>query len=112
MVAVAAPASARVPDGQGLGIFGVFDCGDPLGEVEVFGAPPWKPPTPTYRHGGTGPHVVATRFEFRSAAGEVFFEKDFGKKAGVHVQLHADRGPGGCLHPDGRDRPKAVGVGR
>ena len=32
---------------------------------------------------GTGPHVVATRFEFRSAAGEVFFEKNFGKKAGL-----------------------------
>ena len=35
----AAPASASMPDGQGLGILGVFDCGDPLGEVEVYGAP-------------------------------------------------------------------------
>jgi hypothetical protein len=32
---------------------------------------------------GTGPHVVATRFEFKSAAGEVFFEKNFGTKAGL-----------------------------
>jgi hypothetical protein len=32
---------------------------------------------------GTGPHVVATRFEFKSAAGDVLFEKDFGKKAGL-----------------------------
>ena len=32
---------------------------------------------------GDGPHVVATRFEFKSDTGEVFFEKDFGKKAGL-----------------------------
>ena len=84
MVAVAAPASARVPDGQGLGIFGVFDCGDPLGEVEVFGAPAVEAANAyLIDTEGTGPHVVATRFEFKSAAGEVFFEKDFGKKAGL-----------------------------
>ena len=84
MVAVAAPASARVPGGQGLGIFGVFDCGDPLGEVEVFGAPAVEAANAyLIDTEGTGPHVVATRFEFRSAAGEVFFEKDFGKKAGL-----------------------------
>ena len=84
MVAVAAPASARVPGGQGLGIFGVFDCGDPLGEVEVFGAPAVEAANAyLIDTDGTGPHVVATRFEFKSAAGEVFFEKDFGKKAGL-----------------------------
>ena len=84
MVAVAAPASARVPGGQGLGIFGVFDCGDPLGEVEVFGAPAVEAANAyLIDTEGTGPHVVATRFEFKSAAGEVFFEKDFGKKAGL-----------------------------
>jgi hypothetical protein len=84
MVAEAAPASARVPDGQGLGIFGVFDCGDPLGEVEVFGAPAVQAANAyLIDTEGTGPHVVATRFEVKSAAGEVLFEKDFGKKAGL-----------------------------
>ena len=84
MVAVAAPASARVPNGQGLGIFGVFDCGDPLGEVEVFGAPAAEAANAyLIDTEGTGPHVVATRFEIKSAAGEVLFEKDFGKKAGL-----------------------------
>lgn len=85
LIAVAAvPASANVPGGQGLGIFGVFDCGDPLGEVEVFGAPAVEADNfYLIDTEGTGPHVVATRFEFKSAAGEVFFEKDFGKKAGL-----------------------------
>ena len=85
VIAVAAvPASASVPGGQGLGIFGVFDCGDPLGEVEVFGAPAVEAANAyLIDAGGTGPHVVATRFEFKSAAGEVFFEKNFGKKAGL-----------------------------
>ena len=80
----AVPASARVPGGQGLGIFGVFDCGEPLGEVEVFGAPAVEAANAyLIDTEGTGPHVVATRFELKSAAGEVFFEKDFGKKAGL-----------------------------
>jgi len=80
----AVPASARVPGGQGLGIFGLFDCGDPLGEVEVFGAPAVGAANAyLIDTEGTGPHVVATRFELRSAAGEVFFEKNFGKKAGL-----------------------------
>ncbi len=85
MVAVAAPASASVPGGQGLAIFGLFDCGDPLGEVEVFGAPAVGAANAYLidTDEGTGPHVVATRFEFKSAAGEVFFEKNFGKKAGL-----------------------------
>jgi hypothetical protein len=85
VIAVAAvPASARVPGGQGLGIFGVFDCGDPLGEVEVFGAPAVEAANAyLIDTEGTGPHVVATRFEFKSAAGEVLFEKNFGKKAGL-----------------------------
>src|SRR6185503_13446937 len=78
----AVTASASVPGGQGLGIFGVFDCGDPLGEVEVFGAPAVGAANAyLIDTEGTGPHVVATRFELRSAAGEVFFEKNFGKKA-------------------------------
>jgi hypothetical protein len=88
VIAVAAvPASARVPGGQGLGIFGLFDCGDPLGEVEVFGAPAVEAANAylidTEGTVPTGPHVVATRFEFKSAAGEVFFEKNFGTKAGL-----------------------------
>ena len=85
VIAVAAvPASASVPGGQGLGIFGVFDCGDPLGEVEVFGAPAVEAANAyLIDTEGTGPHVVATRFEFKSPAGEVFFEKNFGKKAGL-----------------------------
>ncbi len=84
-IAVAAvPASASVPGGQGLGIFGLFDCGDPLGEVEVFGAPAVEAANAyLIDTEGTGPHVVATRFEFKSAAGEVLFEKNFGKKAGL-----------------------------
>jgi hypothetical protein len=84
VIAVAAvPASARVPGGQGLGIFGLFDC-EGLGVVEVFGAPAVEAAN-SYLIGpeGTGPHVVATRFEFKSAAGEVLFEKNFGKKAGL-----------------------------
>ena len=85
VIAVAAvPTSASVPGGQGLGIFGVFDCGDPLGEVEVFGAPAVEAANAyLIDTEGTGPHVVATRFEFKSAAGEIFFEKNFGKKAGL-----------------------------
>jgi hypothetical protein len=84
LAAVAAPTSANVPGGQGLGIFGVFDCGDPLGEVEVFGAPAVEAANAyLIDTEGTGPHVVATRFEFKSAEGEVFFEKNFGKKAGL-----------------------------
>jgi hypothetical protein len=85
VIAVAAvPASANVPGGQGMGIFGVFDCGDPLGDVEVFGAPAVEAANAYLLDTeGTGPHVVATRFELKSAAGEVFFEKDFGKKAGL-----------------------------
>ncbi len=85
VIAVAAvPASARVPGGQGLGIFGLFDCGDPLGEVEVFGAPAVEAANAyLIDTEGTGPHVVATRYELKSAAGEVLFEKNFGKKAGL-----------------------------
>ena len=88
VIAVAAvPASARVPDGQGLGIFGVFDCGDPLGEVEVFGAPAVEAANAylidTEGTVPTGPHVVLTRFEAKSPTGEVFLEKNFGEKAGL-----------------------------
>ena len=85
VIAVAAvPASASVPGGQGLGIFGLFDCGDPLGEVEVFGAPAVEAANAyLIDTDGNGPHVVATRFELKSAAGEVLFEKNFGKKAGL-----------------------------
>ena len=85
VIAVAVvPASASVPGGQGLGIFGVFDCGDPLGEVEVFGAPAVSASNAyLIDTEGTGPHVVATRFELKSATGEVFFEKNFGNKAGL-----------------------------
>lgn len=79
-----APASARVPGGQGLGIFGLFDCGDPLGEVEVFGAPAVAAANAyLIDTEGTGPHVVATRFEAKSPTGEVFLEKNFGNKAGL-----------------------------
>ena len=85
VIAVAAvPASASVPGGQGLGIFGLFDCGDPLGEVEVFGAPAVEAANAyLIDTEGTGPHVVATRYELKSAAGEVLFEKNFGKKVGL-----------------------------
>ena len=85
VIAVAAvPASANVPDGQGLGIFGVFDCGDPLGEVEVFGAPAVEAANAyLIDTEGSGPHAVLTRFEAKSPTGEVFLEKNFGKKAGL-----------------------------
>ena len=77
----AVPASARVPGGQGLGIFGVFDCGD--FDAEVYGAPAVEAANSYLLNtAGTGPHVVATRFEFKSA-GEVVFEKNFGTKAGL-----------------------------
>ena len=94
VIAVAAvPASARVPGGQGLGIFGVFDCGDPLGEVEVFGAPAVAAAN-AYLLGtdGTGPHVVLTRFEAKSSTGDVFLEKNFGKKAGLTTFSCTQRG--------------------
>ena len=83
VIAVAAvPASARVPGGQGLAIFGIFDCGD--FDVEVYGAPAVEAANAYLLDtSGNGPHVVATRFELKSAAGEVFFEKNFGRKAGL-----------------------------
>ena len=82
--ALASPTSAKVPGGQGLGIFGRFDCGDPLGVVEVFGAPAVESANAYLLDAeGTGPHVVLTRFEGKSSAGEVFLEKNFGKKAGL-----------------------------
>ena len=85
LIAVTAvPASASVPGGQGLGIFGLFDCGDPLGEVEVFGAPAVEAANAyLIDTEGTGPHVVLTRFEAKSPTGEVFLEKNFGNKAGL-----------------------------
>ena len=47
VIAVAAvPASANVPGGQGLGIFGTFDCGD-SSMLRFTEHPPCKPPTPT-----------------------------------------------------------------
>ena len=85
VIAVAAvPASASVPGGQGLGIFGLFDCGDPLGEVEVFGAPAVEAANAyLIDTEGSGPHVVLTRFEAKSPEGVVFLEKNFGRKAGL-----------------------------
>jgi hypothetical protein len=82
IAAAAVPASARVPGGQGLAIFGIFDCGD--FDVEVYGAPAVEAANAYLLDtSGNGPHVVATRFELKSAAGEVFFEKNFGRKAGL-----------------------------
>jgi hypothetical protein len=88
VIAVAAvPASAGVPGGQGLGIFGVFHCEDPLlGEfdAEVYGAPAVSASNAyLIDKDGNGPHVVATRFEFKSGTGEVLLEKNFGTKAGL-----------------------------
>jgi hypothetical protein len=85
VIAVAAvPASARVPAGQGLTSFGFADCGEDLGVVEIFG-PPAGPATSGYLivDEETALQVVATRFELRSAEGEIFFEKNFGTKAGL-----------------------------
>ena len=84
VIAVAvASASAHVPPGNGFISFGFPIC-DGLGEVELFG-----PPAPEAASGylivddETSKHVVATRFELKSAGGEVLFEKNFGKKAGL-----------------------------
>jgi hypothetical protein len=100
LIAVAAaPASARVPGGQGLVSFGSADCGS-LGEVEVFGPPAGQaaagyliiPEEP-------GLHVVATRFE-TSFGGNVVFSKSFGVKAGLttftctQTFVDPDEGPG------------------
>ena len=83
LIAVAAvPASARVPGGQGLVSFGIADCGDFDGEI--FG-----PPAPEGLSGylivddETDMHGVATRFELKSEEGVIFFEKNFGQKAGL-----------------------------
>jgi len=84
LAAVAPSASANVPGGQGLGIFGVFDCGDPLGEVEIFGAPAVSAANGyLIDTDGNGPHAVLTRVEAKSPTGEVFLEMNFGKKAGL-----------------------------
>ena len=92
LIAVAAvPASARVPGGQGLTSFGFTDCGEPFGVVEIFGPPGGTLTAYLIDTAGEGPHVVATRFEFSSAGGEVLFSKNFGKKTGLtHVQLRGD----------------------
>jgi hypothetical protein len=85
LIAVAAvPASAHVPGGKGLASFGLVDCGAPLGVVEIFGAPA-ESASNAYLidTGGNGPHVVATRYEIKSAEGDILFEKNFGKKAGL-----------------------------
>ena len=76
------PASARVPGGQGLISFGFPTC-EGLGQVELFG-----PPAPQATSGylivteETSLHVIATRFEL-TFEGQVVFEQDFGKKAGL-----------------------------
>ena len=84
LAVVAAPASASVPGGQGLGIFGLFDCGDPLGVVEVFGAPAVasRQRLPD-RHGGERPARRRDALRIQVCCGEVFFEKNFGQKAGL-----------------------------
>jgi len=83
LIAVAAvPASARVPGGEGLISFGFPTC-EGLGQVELFG-----PPAPQATSGyvivteDTSLHVIATRFELR-VEGQVVFEQNFGKKAGL-----------------------------
>jgi len=83
LIAVAAvPASARVPSGQGLISFGFPTC-EGLGQVELFG-----PPAPQGTSGylivteETSLHAIATRFEL-TLDGEVVFEQNFGKKAGL-----------------------------
>jgi hypothetical protein len=82
LMAVAIPASARVPGGQGFESFGFADCGE-LGEAEIVG-PPSDPAATGYLvfQGGSGLHVVATQFEL-TFDGEVVFSKSFGKKAGL-----------------------------
>jgi hypothetical protein len=84
LIAVAAvPASARVPGGQGLASFGFPTCDHGLGVVELFG-PPAGPAASGYLivDEETSLHAIARRFEL-TAGGEVVFEKNFGKKAGL-----------------------------
>jgi hypothetical protein len=83
LIAVAAaPASARVPGGEGLVSFGFPTC-EGLGQVELFG-PPAGPATSGYLiiDEETSLHAIATRFEL-TIGGEVVLEQNFGEKAGL-----------------------------
>ena len=113
LIAVAAvPASARVPGGQGLGIFGVFDCGDPLGEVEVFGAPAVEAAN-AYLIDTDGDRPARRRDALRIqvCCGRGFLREELRHEGRLdHLHVHADGGLWGCLHPDGRGRSTKVVV--
>jgi hypothetical protein len=75
-LAVAAPASARVPQGKGLVDLGTFQCEGSLGTISVYG-PAGGPRGFTT----SGLHVIVRSLS-GSFGGETF-SKTFGKKAGL-----------------------------
>ncbi len=78
--ALAAPATANAPKGQGLQTFGDFQCGA-LGTVTIFG--PARGPVGFTT---TGLHLVALSFSgtFTDLEGNVFaFSESFGRKEGL-----------------------------
>jgi hypothetical protein len=84
LIAVAAvPASARVPGGKGLVSFGFPTCDHGLGVVELFGPPAFSAASGyLIVTEETSLHAIARRFEL-TIGGQVVFEKNFGKKAGL-----------------------------
>ena len=84
LIAVAAaPASARVPGGQGLVDFGTVTC-EGIGEVSVFGP---RGELASTAFATTGQHVVLLEFQVvvTDFEGNVVdtFSKSFGRKAGL-----------------------------
>jgi hypothetical protein len=75
-LAVAAPAHANVPKGQGLEDLGTFQCGGGLGTVSVYG-PAGGPRGFTT----SGLHVIVRSIS--ASFGGQTFSKTFGKKTGI-----------------------------
>ena len=111
LIAVAAvPASARVPGGQGLAIFGVFDCGD-------FDARGLRSPRRgsrqrlPVRHDGDRPARRSDALRIQVCCGRGFLREELRHEGRLdHLHVHADGGLWGCLHPDGRGRSTKVVV--
>ena len=75
-LAVAAPVNANVPQGQGLGDLGTFQCGGGLGTISVYG-PAGGPRGFTT----SGLHVIVRSIS-GSFGGETF-SQTFGNKTGI-----------------------------
>ena len=80
-VAAAAPSTAKVPNGQGLVDFGVFNC-EGIGQVSVFGPRGFKAASSFTT---TGQHVVLLSLSITGTeGGEPFsFSKSYGQKEGL-----------------------------